>query len=87
MRLLHAIVGVSAVFIFLLTGQYLEFYYPEMEGVDDGTRMMFRWGHLYILLAGLSTSASALTSVIGKSVGVRRCKWPGRRSPSWRLCC
>ena len=53
MRLLHKVVGVTVVVIFLLTGQYLEFYYPEMKGVDDGTRMMFRSRHIYILLAGL----------------------------------
>lgn len=53
MRSLHKIVGISAVVIFLLTGQYLEFYYPEMTGVEDGMRMMFRSRHIYILLAGL----------------------------------
>lgn len=53
MKLLHQIIGISAVVIFLLTGQYLEFYYPHMEGVTDGVRMMFRSRHIYILLAGL----------------------------------
>ena len=53
MRLLHQIVGITFVFIFLLTGQYLDFYYPGMEGVGDGMRMLLRSRHIYILGAGL----------------------------------
>jgi hypothetical protein len=53
MKLLHQILGILVVVIFLLTGQYMGFYYPEMEAVDDGTRMMLRSRHIYILLAGL----------------------------------
>src|SRR3712207_2767076 len=53
MRQLHTIVGVLVVFIFLLTGQYLEYYYPEMEGVGEGMRMMLRSRHIYVLLVGL----------------------------------
>ncbi len=53
MSLLHKIVGVAVVVIFLLTGQYLKFYYPQMSGLGDGARMMLRSRHIYILLAGL----------------------------------
>jgi hypothetical protein len=53
MKLLHQITGILVVVIFLLTGQYLDFYYPHMDGVSDGMRMMFRSRHIYILLAGL----------------------------------
>lgn len=53
MKLLHQITGILVVVIFLLTGQYLDFYYPHMEGVSDGVRMMFRSRHIYVLLAGL----------------------------------
>ena len=53
MKLLHQITGILVVVIFLLTGQYLDFYYPHMDGVSDGVRMMFRSRHIYILLAGL----------------------------------
>ncbi|HEV2706994.1 MAG TPA: hypothetical protein VGV59_13795 [Pyrinomonadaceae bacterium] len=55
MRQLHTIVGVLVVVIFLLTGQYLEYYYPEMDegGVGEGTRMMLRSRHIYVLLVGL----------------------------------
>ena len=53
MKLLHQIVGIIVVVIFLLTGQYLEFYYPHMDEVGDGMRMLFRSRHIYLLLAGL----------------------------------
>lgn len=53
MKTLHLIVGIVVVVIFLLTGQYMEFFYPDMDAVDDGTRMMFRSRHIYVLLAGL----------------------------------
>ncbi|HEX8473405.1 MAG TPA: exo-beta-N-acetylmuramidase NamZ domain-containing protein [Pyrinomonadaceae bacterium] len=31
----------------------MEFYYPDMDALDGGRRMMFRSRHIYILLAGL----------------------------------
>jgi hypothetical protein len=54
MKILHQTVGLLVVLIFLLTGQYMEFYYPDMEAVGDGTRMMLRSRHIYILLGGLT---------------------------------
>lgn len=53
MAKLHKIVGVSVVVIFLLTGQYMKFYYPRMEEINEGMRMMLRSRHIYLLLAGL----------------------------------
>lgn len=53
MKILHQTIGIVVVIIFLLTGQYLEIYYPHMEEVGDGMRMLFRSRHIYILLAGL----------------------------------
>lgn len=53
MKLLHQITGILVIVIFLLSGQYMDFYYPHMEAVDDGLRMMLRSRHIYILLAGL----------------------------------
>ncbi|MGA9998061.1 MAG: hypothetical protein WBP93_21790 [Pyrinomonadaceae bacterium] len=53
MKRLHKIVGVSVVVIFLLTGQYMEFYYPHIKEMNNGMRMMLRSRHIYILLAGL----------------------------------
>jgi heme A synthase len=55
MRQLHTIVGLLVIVIFLLTGQYLEYYYPDMDesGIGEGTRMMLRSRHIYVLLVGL----------------------------------
>jgi hypothetical protein len=53
MKVVHQIVGISVVIAFLLTGQFMEFHHPKMDKLDDGTRMMYRSRHIYILLAGL----------------------------------
>ena len=53
MKFLHQITGILVIVIFLLTGQYMDFYYPHMDEVSDGVRMMLRSRHIYLLLAGL----------------------------------
>ena len=54
MKRLHLIFGVLVVLAFLLTGQYMDFQNPKVrEMTDEGTRMMFRSRHIYLLLAGL----------------------------------
>jgi len=54
MKRLHLIFGVLVVVAFLLTGQYMDFQAPPVrELTDEGTRMMFRSRHIYLLLAGL----------------------------------
>lgn len=54
MRTLHRIFGVIIILAFLLTGQFMDFHDPQVrEMTDEGTRMMFRSRHIYILLAGL----------------------------------
>jgi len=54
MKRLHLILGVLVVVGFLLTGQYMDFQEPRVrELTDEGTRMMFRSRHIYLLLAGL----------------------------------
>ncbi len=54
MKRLHLIFGVLVVLAFLLTGQYMDFQSPPVrELTDEGTRMMFRSRHIYLLLAGL----------------------------------
>lgn len=53
MRILHLTIGSAVIFIFLLTGQYMDFHSPKMEELNEGTRMMLRSRHIYILLAGL----------------------------------
>jgi len=53
MKLLHQIVGIAVVVVFLLTGQYMDFYYPDKTAISEGMRMMLRSRHIYILLGGL----------------------------------
>lgn len=53
MKALHLMAGTGLFLAFLLTGQYMEFHDPRMEQLGEGTRMMFRSRHIYILLAGL----------------------------------
>jgi drug/metabolite transporter (DMT)-like permease len=54
MKRLHLTFGVLVVIVFLLTGQYMDFQHPKVrELTDEGTRMMFRSRHIYLLLAGL----------------------------------
>lgn len=69
MKLLHQVIGIVVVVIFLLTGQYMGRYYPHMEGVSDGTRMLLRSRHIYILLAGL------LNLGIGTYFTYRKQRW------------
>jgi hypothetical protein len=54
MKTLHRIFGALVILAFLLTGQFMDFQQPPVrELTDEGTRMMFRSRHIYILLAGL----------------------------------
>ncbi|MGB7923338.1 MAG: hypothetical protein WCF57_08840 [Pyrinomonadaceae bacterium] len=69
MKLLHQMFGISVVVIFLLTGQYMEFYYPRIDELNDGARMMLRSRHIYILLAGL------LNIGVGAYFSYRQASW------------
>jgi hypothetical protein len=51
MKRFHLIVGLAVVIVFLLTGQYME--YVHNRQLPDGTRMLYRSRHIYLLLAGL----------------------------------
>lgn len=53
MRKLHLTFGIFVLIAFLLTGQYMDKYYNHMDGVPDGTRLLYRTRHIFILLAGL----------------------------------
>lgn len=53
MKLLHLIFGILVLVIFLLTGQYMNYYYNHMVGVSDGLRLLYRTRHIFILLSGL----------------------------------
>lgn len=51
MKRFHLIFGLAIVIVFLLTGQYME--YVHNRQLPDGTRMLYRSRHIYLLLAGL----------------------------------
>ena len=51
MKRLHLIIGITVVVIFLLTGQYMEYLHNRI--LPDGTRMLYRSRHIYLLLSGL----------------------------------
>ncbi len=50
---LHRTVGFVGIVVFLLTGVYLWLHVPPMPELADGTRMLFRSRHIYILLGSL----------------------------------
>ena len=51
MKRFHLIIGLTVIVIFLLTGQYMEYVHNRL--LPDGTRMLYRSRHIYLLLAGL----------------------------------
>ena len=51
MKRFHLIIGLTVVVIFLLTGQYMEYVHNRL--LPDGTRMLYRSRHIYLLLSGL----------------------------------
>jgi len=51
MKRFHLIFGLGVVIVFLLTGQYMEHVHNRL--LPDGTRMLYRSRHIYLLLAGL----------------------------------
>ena len=53
MKRVHLILGIAAVFAFLLSGQYMDLYYGHLRGMADMPRMLFRSRHIYIMLASL----------------------------------
>ena len=51
MKRIHLVFGLSVVVVFLLTGQYMEYVHNRL--LPDGTRVLYRSRHIYLLLAGL----------------------------------
>ena len=51
MKRFHLIVGLTVIVVFLLTGQYMEYVHNRL--LPDGTRMLYRSRHIYLLLSGL----------------------------------
>src|SRR2546428_543326 len=54
MKKVHLTFGILVLIVFLLTGQYMDKYYHHMVGVPDGTRLLYRTRHIFILLSGLT---------------------------------
>ena len=67
MKRFHLIFGIAVVVIFLLTGQYMEYVHNRL--LPDGTRVLYRSRHIYILLAGL------LNLIIGTYFTPRQRGW------------
>src|SRR5215212_7337081 len=53
MRRLHLIVGLTGVLLFLASGLYMHFEYNHLRGLDDGKRLLFRSGHIYLLFSAI----------------------------------
>ena len=51
MKKVHLIFGLVLVFVFLLTGQYME--YVHNRTLADGVRVLYRSRHIYLLLNAL----------------------------------
>jgi hypothetical protein len=51
MKRFHLIIGLVVIVVFLLTGQYMEYVHNRI--LPDGTRMLYRSRHIYLLLSGL----------------------------------
>ena len=53
MKRLHLLVGALTLFLFLLTGQYMDYLEVRTNALGETARVMFRSRHIYLLLAGL----------------------------------
>ena len=77
MRPLHLIFGLFLLVAFLLTGQYMNYYYNHMVGVPDGVRMLYRTRHIFILLAGLLNLGIGIYFSYGLQLWRRILQWAG----------
>jgi hypothetical protein len=50
---IHLWLGLVTLFIFLLTGQFMDKYLGHLAGMADGPRMVYRSSHIYLLWSGL----------------------------------
>jgi len=72
MKRFHLIFGIAALFVFLLTGQYMALYHGHLRDMADMPRMLFRSRHIYILLASL------LNIALGTYLTRKPAAWRGR---------
>jgi hypothetical protein len=50
---INAIAGIAGLIAFALTGAYMHIAYHHLHGMADGSRIMFRSAHIYLLWAAL----------------------------------
>ena len=53
LRTSHFFVGVIALAAFLLSGQYMHHFLEHLKGMPDGSRLLYRSAHIYLLWASL----------------------------------
>jgi hypothetical protein len=53
MNLLHIILGVVVFIIFLITGQFMDAYFPDKDAMSSDLRLLARSRHIYILFSAL----------------------------------
>jgi hypothetical protein len=63
MRKLHFIMGILGILAFIGTGQYMDITLKQMQGMDDGVRMLYRSAHIYILLAAFPNIILSIASI------------------------
>ena len=69
---LHQIIGIFTLFVFLGTGAYMRFSFPELYGDNESIRYLYRANHIYILCAAL------VNLVLGSYFEVRSEVWVKR---------
>ncbi len=63
MTRIHGLTGWSFLIVFLVTGGYLRWVFPEAYESDDAIRYVFRANHVYILFASLLNIMAAHTEI------------------------
>jgi hypothetical protein len=53
LKRIHLFWGLVFIAVFLATGQYMHHAHGHLHGMPDGPRMLYRSGHIYILLAAV----------------------------------
>lgn len=53
MNLLHVILGIAVFIIFLITGQFMDAYFPDKDAMSSDLRLLARSRHIYILFSAL----------------------------------
>lgn len=71
LRKLHLIVGIVAIIIFVMTGQYMHWVHSHLIGMPDGPRLFYRSTHIYLLWSGLLNTLLGCYLMRVKS-GIRR---------------